>query len=92
MAASLNAEDPEQRAYANRMEDASESERLKSVYSAYMKGQLSNVSKAAVWWSAFGILAEALTCVPLAIGYSRFVFNMALILVSPIAGVLAEVL
>lgn len=64
--------------------------RMQSICSAYLRGQLSNVAKAAVWWSTFGVLAEAVTNIPVAVGMTRLVFNLALVFVSPIAGVVSE--
>lgn len=64
--------------------------RSQDICSAYLMGQLSNVAKAAVWWSTFGVVAEALTKIALAVGTTRLVFNLALVLMSPLAGTVAE--
>lgn len=74
--------------------DPLDEERLQKTHcicAAYLRGQLSNVAKAAVWWSTFGVVAEALTKIPLAVGSTRLVFNLALVIVSPFAGTVSEV-
>lgn len=71
--------------------DEQQLQRTQDVCSAYLRGQLANVAKAAVWWSTFGVVAEALTLVPLAVGTTRLVFNLALVFLSPLAGIMVEV-
>lgn len=70
--------------------DAAEARRAHRIFSAYLQGQLSNVAKAAIWWSTLGVVAEALTGYTLAVGTTRLVFNLALVLLSPLAGTAAE--
>eukprot|EP00920_Eleutheroschizon_duboscqi_P021541 GHVT01051056.1.p1 GENE.GHVT01051056.1~~GHVT01051056.1.p1 ORF type:complete len:647 (+),score=165.15 GHVT01051056.1:1147-3087(+) len=61
------------------------------VFVWYLRGQLLNVAKAAVWWSMFGVLVTSLTGRGMAVGAARSSFNLALVLFSPVAGAVAEV-
>ncbi|CBZ55004.1 hypothetical protein NCLIV_054310 [Neospora caninum Liverpool] len=57
---------------------------------SYLFGQLANVTKAAVWWSMFGTLMISIVGSDNAVGITRSAFNLALVLVSPLAGAVAE--
>ncbi len=57
----------------------------------YLYGQIANVGKFAVWWTAFSPLVLALfRGSTYAVGGARTSFNLALFILSPLAGVLAE--
>ncbi|KYK70060.1 putative transmembrane protein [Toxoplasma gondii TgCatPRC2] len=60
------------------------------IWRSYLYGQLANVTKAAVWWSMFGTLMISLVGSDNAVGITRAAFNLALVLVSPLAGAVAE--
>jgi hypothetical protein len=57
---------------------------------AYLIGQCCNVVKVALWWTALSPLVLALTGRDESIGSVRVAFNVAMMFVSPFAGVLAE--
>ncbi|XP_026192773.1 uncharacterized protein LOC34618533 [Cyclospora cayetanensis] len=60
------------------------------LWRGYLCGQLVNVTKAALWWSSFGVLSVSLLGNPLGVGVLRGAFNMALVLLSPLASAAAE--
>ncbi|PFH34018.1 hypothetical protein BESB_071700 [Besnoitia besnoiti] len=60
------------------------------IWRSYLYGQLANVTKAAVWWSMFGTLMISIVGNDSAVGITRAAFNLALVLVSPLAGAVAE--
>eukprot|EP01055_Gregarina_sp_Pseudo9_P005921 Gregarina_sp_Pseudo_9__5920@NODE_943_length_2044_cov_34_100748_g884_i0_p1_GENE_NODE_943_length_2044_cov_34_100748_g884_i0NODE_943_length_2044_cov_34_100748_g884_i0_p1_ORF_typecomplete_len572_score104_50_NODE_943_length_2044_cov_34_100748_g884_i0951810 len=64
--------------------------RARSIWHAYLKGQLANVAKAALWWSTFGIIAVAMLQSHVALAATRGPFNLALLLSSPLAAAAAE--
>ncbi|PHJ25456.1 transmembrane protein [Cystoisospora suis] len=60
------------------------------IWRSYLYGQLANVTKAAVWWSMFGTLMISIVGNDNAVGITRAAFNLALVVVSPLAGAVAE--
>ena len=62
----------------------------KRLLKGYLIGQICNVAKVSVWWTAFTPLVFALLHSDLAVGANRIAFNVALLVLSPIAGVVAE--
>lgn len=64
--------------------------RARSIWHAYLKGQLANVGKAALWWSTFGIIAVSMLRSDVALAATRGPFNLALLLSSPLAAAAAE--
>ena len=57
----------------------------------YLYGQIANVGKFAVWWTAFSPLLLALfNGSTYSVGAARTSFNMAMFFLSPLAGVMAE--
>ena len=62
----------------------------KRLLKGYLIGQICNVAKVSVWWTAFTPLVFALLHSDVAVGANRVAFNLALLCLSPIAGVLAE--
>eukprot|EP00455_Lapot_gusevi_P053331 TRINITY_DN8301_c0_g1_i3.p1 TRINITY_DN8301_c0_g1~~TRINITY_DN8301_c0_g1_i3.p1 ORF type:complete len:603 (+),score=213.55 TRINITY_DN8301_c0_g1_i3:84-1811(+) len=66
-------------------------DRGKEILEAYLWGQIGNVGKFAVWWTAFSPLVLALfEGSPYGVGGARTSFNMALFILSPLAGAVAE--
>lgn len=62
-----------------------------SILQGYLYGQIGNVGKFAVWWTAFSPLVLALfSGSSFGVGGARTSFNLALFILSPLAGVLAE--
>jgi MFS family permease len=64
--------------------------KLSPKLTAYLIGQCCNVVKVALWWTALSPLVLALTGRDESIGSVRVAFNVAMMLISPFAGVLAE--
>merc|ERR550514_817888 len=63
----------------------------RKVQRAYLYGQIFHVAKMAVWWSMFGpLLLAAAPETPGIIGYARMAFNVALMIFSPLSGVLVS--
>jgi hypothetical protein len=61
------------------------------ILKGYLYGQIANVGKFAVWWTVFSPLVLALfRGSTYAVGGARTSFNLALFILSPLAGVLAE--
>ena len=61
--------------------------RLHKVLRSYIVGQCANVTKAAVWWAAFSPLLFAIfPDDSTVIGANRLAYNIAIFLISPIAG------
>ncbi|KAL8449778.1 hypothetical protein Emag_003532 [Eimeria magna] len=71
-------------------EEEARASAARRVWRYYLWGQLANVTKAAVWWSSFGVLSVSLLGFPLAVGFLRAAFNAALVLLSPLASAAAE--
>ena len=62
-----------------------------AILDGYLYGQIANVAKFAVWWVCFSPLVLSLfNGNSYGIGASRACFNLALFILSPLAGVLAE--
>lgn len=64
--------------------------RLDKLHWGYLVGQCANVAKVAVWWTALSPLVLAVTNRDSSVGLVRMAFNIAMLLLSPIAGVTAE--
>ncbi|EEA06835.1 uncharacterized protein CMU_015110 [Cryptosporidium muris RN66] len=60
------------------------------IYKSYVWGQLFNVVKAAMWWGIFGTFVTLLLENDTASGSTRLTFNIALVLMCPIAGAIAD--
>ncbi|OII72349.1 hypothetical protein cand_012990 [Cryptosporidium andersoni] len=61
-----------------------------NIYKSYVWGQLFNVVKAAMWWGIFGTFVTLLLENDTASGSTRLTFNIALVLMCPIAGAIAD--
>lgn len=68
-----------------------EERRARRIWGCYLWGQLANVAKAAVWWSMFGTLVISLLGDDSAVFWTRAAFNLALVVLSPLAGAISEV-
>ena len=66
------------------------SQRLHPKMRAYLWGQCFNVAKISIWWTSLSPLILATSGRDEAIGASRVAFNLAMILVSPVAGALVQ--
>ncbi|BAM40182.1 conserved hypothetical protein [Theileria orientalis strain Shintoku] len=62
-----------------------------SICKSYFYGQLANVTKSAVWWSMIGVLVNNFTSSYYGLAVTRCAFNVALILGSFVANLIAEV-
>ena len=72
------------------MEGTAASVRLDRRHWGYLIGQCANVAKVAVWWTALSPLILAVTNRDTSVGLVRMAFNIAMLLISPIAGITAE--
>ena len=57
---------------------------------AYLWGQCFNVAKISVWWTSLSPLILATSGRDEAIGASRVAFNLAMLIVSPVAGAVVQ--
>lgn len=69
---------------------AAEDGRLGPVFRAYLVGQCAYGLRVSLWWVGLSPLALALVGNENVLGASRVAFNVALLLISPFAGVFAE--
>ncbi|KAJ1613781.1 membrane protein [Cryptosporidium canis] len=60
------------------------------IYKSFVCGQLISVVSAAIWWGFFGTVITFMMESDVAAGNARLVFNLMLIVVSPIARVISE--
>eukprot|EP00735_Rhodelphis_limneticus_P003719 TRINITY_DN15228_c0_g1::TRINITY_DN15228_c0_g1_i1::g.30866::m.30866 TRINITY_DN15228_c0_g1::TRINITY_DN15228_c0_g1_i1::g.30866 ORF type:complete len:569 (+),score=80.05 TRINITY_DN15228_c0_g1_i1:98-1804(+) len=70
--------------------NTAETNRSEFILRGYVYGQLGNLAKMAVWWTALSPLVFATIGKSSAVGTARLAYNTALLVLSPLAGALCE--